>query len=209
MAGFPLLPKPDPTMIFFRVSSLFLLLRQLATRLSGRAIGVFGVAVSALLVGCATGDYAYVTTISTGERIQIPLVRGAPVPAQKGNITIKFAGLVPNSTPEDKRLKYIFDLEDTSPTPAKSIVVEDVSDDRAIPMVEDLSPTYVKQRWVGFSKPLTKDDPALGWMVHLSNTTRVFQFTVTAADGSKTVLNQAWIVPNWAKVGMRQALGMK
>ena len=195
-------------MMFFRVSSLSALLRQSSTRFTRRSIGVFGV-LSVLLVGCATGDYAYVTTISTGERIQIPLINGAPAPAQKGTITIKFAGLVPNPNPEEKHLKYIFDLEDTSPTPAKSIVVEDVSDERALPMVEDLSPKYVNQRWHGFSKPFTKDDEALGWIVHLSNTTRVFQFTVTAADGSKTVLHQAWIVPNWAKVGMRQALGMK
>ena len=172
-------------------------------------MSALGVMVSALLAGCATGDYAYVTTISSGERIQIPLVKGVPVPAKKGNITIKFAGLVPNPNPEDKHLKYIFDLEDTSPTPAKSIVVEDVSDEQAIPMVEDLAPKYVDHRWVKFSEPLTKDDPALGWVVYLSNSTRVFQFTVTAADGSKTVLHQAWIVPNWAKVGMRQALGMK
>lgn len=196
-------------MMYLRVSSLFVFLRQVSTGFSGRAISIFGVLISALLAGCATGDYAYVTTISTGERIQIPLINGAPAPAQKGNITIKFAGLVPNPNPEEKHLKYIFDLEDTSPTPAKSIVVEDVSDERAIPMVEDLSPKYVNHRWHGFSKPFTKDDEALGWIVHLSNTTRVFQFTVTAADGSKTVLNQAWIVPNWAKVGMRQALGMK
>jgi hypothetical protein len=196
-------------MMFFRVSSLFVFLRQFPTGFSGRAISVLAVVLSALLAGCATGDYAYLTTISTGERIHIPLIKGAPAPAKKGNITIKFAGLIPNPNPEDKNLKYIFDLEDKSPVPAKSIVVEDVSDDHAFPMVEDLSPKYLDQRWLGFSKLLTKDDPALGWVVHLDSSTRVFQFTVTAADGSKTVLHQAWIVPNWAKVGMRQALGMK
>jgi len=165
--------------------------------------------MAAMVVGCATGDYAYVTTISTGERIQIPLVNGSPVPAKKGNISIMHAGLVPNPNPQDKQLKYLFDLEDKSLVPAKSIVVEDVSDERAMPMVEDLAPKYDNKRWYGFSRLLDADAPELAWVGHLDNSTRVFRFTVTAADGSKIILDQAWIAPSWAKVGMRQALGIK
>ena len=129
--------------------------------------------------------------------------------ASKNNVTVRHAGLIPNPNPDDKNLKYLFDLEDKNPVPAKAIVVEDVTDDHAIPMVEDLAPKFTGGRWFGMSRLFTAEDPALGWVEHLDNSTRVFRFTVTAADGSKFTLDQAWIVPGWAKMGMRKALGMK
>jgi len=193
------------------VSSVFSrvgFVRAWETKTARRAT-VSALLASILAIGCATGEYAYVTTISTGERIQIPLVNGAPLPAKKGNLTVMHAGLVPNPNPDDKKLKYLFHLEDKSLVPPKAVVVEDVTDDHAILMVEDLAPKFTEARWTGASPLYGGEDPAMAWVGPLGDSTRVFRFTVTAADGSKTTLDQAWIVPSWAKVGMRKALGIK
>jgi hypothetical protein len=162
-----------------------------------------------MVAGCATGDYAYVKTISTGERIQIPLHRGAPVMAQKGNVQIRHAALIPSATPEKKQLMYLFDLQDKSPVPPKSIVVEDVSEDKPVLMLDDQAPKLVNQRWTSISRPFSGDEAAMIWVTHLDDSMRVFRFTVTGADGSKTVLDQGWMVPGWTKVPMRRALGLK
>lgn len=160
------------------------------------------------VVGCATGDYAYVKTISTGERLQIPLKRGAPIMATKDDITVRHAGLIPSPKFEDKQLMYLFDLEDKNPVPAKAIRVEDVTDEKTILMVEDLNPKFEKQRWFTTSRKYSGDDPEMVWISQLGDTMRVFRFTVTKADGSKIVLNQGWMVPAWTKTPMRQALGL-
>jgi hypothetical protein len=161
------------------------------------------------LTGCATGDYAYVKTIATGERIQIPLEKGSPALARKGTVGILHAGLVPNTAPDQKELYYLFILDDKSPTAPRSVKVEDVTEDNVVLMVDDQKPEFVSQRWSGKSRMFDGNDPHLVWITQLGDTMRVFRFTVTAADGSTTVLDQGWMVPAWAKVPMRRALGLK
>jgi hypothetical protein len=161
------------------------------------------------LAGCATGDYAYVTHISTGERLQIPLERGNPVMAKKGTITVRSAALVPNLVSKEKELQYLFSLDDTGTVPLKSVRVEDVSDEITNLMVEDLEPTLEKGRWIKLTRMYKEGERELRWVAHLDNSMRVFRFTVVKQDGSTTVLDQGWMVPSWAKVPMRAALGLK
>ena len=166
-------------------------------------------ALFAIAGGCATGDYAFVTTIASGQRIQIPLKNGSPERAKKGNVTIMHAGLVPSGTPETKALNYLFGLEDRSPKPPTEVRVEDVTEDHAVLMVEDKNPTLKQNFWSATSKLYSGSDPEMEWISHLDNSMRVFRFTITSADGTKTVLDQGWMVPGWAKVPMRTALGLK
>ncbi|MEO7599016.1 MAG: hypothetical protein ABIV50_08795 [Opitutus sp.] len=160
-------------------------------------------------LGCATGDYAYVTTTASGERIQIPLKGGSPERAKKGNLTVMHAALIPSPTRDKKELLYLFGLQDSSAVPPSEIRVEDVTEDHAILMVEEKNPKFSKNLWSSTSKLFSGTDPEMNWVSHLDNSMRVFRFTVTGADGTKTVLNQGWMVPGWAKVPMRTALGMK
>ena len=162
-----------------------------------------------LFAGCATGDYAYVSTISTGERIQIPLERGSPTMAKKGTLTVRNAALIPNIVTKDKELQYLFALIDSGTVPLKSVRVEDVTEAPALLMAEDLEPKVVNHRWSMTSRMFKADEPALAWIAHLDNSMRIYRFTVVKADGSTTTLDQGWMVPGWAKVPMRAALGLK
>ena len=165
--------------------------------------------LAALFAGCATGDYAYVITIATGERIQIPLEKGSPAMASSGDVTIAHAALIPPADKDRKEVVYLFALYYKSAKPAKSIHIEDVTDEKAVVMIDDTAPAIHNQRWSATSKPFTAENPEVGWVAHLDNSMRVFQFTITATDGTKTVLNQGWMVPGWAKVPIRYALGLK
>jgi hypothetical protein len=175
-----------------------------------RTILAFSAVVAALfVVGCATGGYTYVKTISTGERLHFPLVKGRPEMAKSGNIEIVQAALMPSPVREKKEVVYLFAFSDKSPEPAKSVIVEDVSDDSAKLMVEDLHPKFNKGRWVGYSRVFTPNDAALNWLTFLDDSIRVFRFTITSASGEKIVLHQAWMVPAGMKMAMRAMLGMK
>ena len=181
--------------------------RQLAAGARRLAMPGLAVAVGLLITACATGDYAYVITLSTGERIHIPLEKGSPVQASKGAYTVAHAALVPSTTPEKKEAVYLFALYVKSPQPPKSIRVEDVTDEHSVVMVDETEPKVVDQRWSATTKPYVATDPELAWVGHLDNSMRVFQFTIVAQDGTKTVIHQGWMVPGWAKAAMRRTLG--
>lgn len=200
-------------MIFSRAPLSFSVVRSAFNRLGFTRSSGIGASACALMLalataGCATGDYAYVTTVATGERIHIPLERGTPVPARKGDITIAFAALVPTVS-ANKELGYFFGLEDKNPTPPKSIRVEDISDEHPVLMGEDLDPKLTNHRWSLKSRMFKGAEPEMLWIANVDNSMRVFRFTITAQDGTTTVLDQGWMVPGWAKAPMRQALGLK
>jgi hypothetical protein len=159
--------------------------------------------------GCATGDYAYVTRISSGEKIQIPLARGTPLRPKQGTIEIMYAGMRPNMVPQNKQMIYFFGFLEKSGKPPRSIRVEDVSDEKAVLMVEDLNPVLKdKIKWGMESKPIPAGDPLLQWVTYVDDAMRVFQFTIIDSEGKKIVLNQGWYVPAWAKPAVRHAIGM-
>lgn len=159
--------------------------------------------------GCATGGYTYVKKISTGERIEFPLVRGMPEPAKSGAITIAAATLIPDQKEDKKQAVYLFAMLDESPQPPKSVRIEDVSDDIARVLLEDPNPTLNKHRWVGHSREFTGNDAELNWVTYLDDSLRVFRFTITSASGEKIVLHQGWMVPAMMKAAMRKTLDIK
>lgn len=161
--------------------------------------------------GCANtgGDYTYVTTISTGERMKFPLRNGRPELAKVDTIRIRVTGL--NRVPgKEKVTAYEFGFEDTSGLPLKSVRVDDVSDKTEIPLLDDQAPELKnKLYWLGTTKPFDAESPEIYWLPYLDDTTRVFRFTVKRANGQEIVLYQAWYVPSFIKAGVRAALGLE
>lgn len=162
----------------------------------------------ATVVGCASGQYTYVTTIGTGERLEFPLEKGVPAHAKKGTIEIMHAGLLPPMDVNIKQSAFAFAYSDESGVPAQSVVVEDVSDPEPRLMFEDKEPKLEGNQWRGISRLYSGDDPALHWLGHLGDTMRVFRFTIVKPNGQKVVLHQAWSAPGWMKSSMRKAFGL-
>jgi hypothetical protein len=161
---------------------------------------------SVLLAACATGDYVYATTTAYGEKLRIPLAHGAPELAKQGSIQVLQARLLPVPETNTKRVFYYFEFVDSSGATPRSVRVEDVTDDKPMVIIDEPNPQLVKQHWGGKSPPLAGTHPWLGWVHYLDDSVRVFRFTIVKADGQQVILNQAWSVPNWSKVGMRKTL---
>jgi hypothetical protein len=162
----------------------------------------------ATVVGCASGQYTYVTTIGTGQRLEFPLEKGKPANAKKGTIEILHSGLLPPMDMNVKQSVFAFAYSDASGVPAQSVLVEDVSDPEARVMFEDKEPKLENNQWRGITRLYSGDDPALHWLGHLGDTMRVFRFTIVKPDGQKVVLHQAWSAPGWMKSSIRNALGL-
>jgi hypothetical protein len=184
---------------------------QSRSRAAGRT-RLAALVLSAVVVGgCATGEYAFVTRVSTGERIQIPIKNGAPLHAKSGTIEIAYVGVQPGLSPEnkDKHFIYYFLVWENSGKAPRSIRVEDISDEKAVLMLEDLAPKLSPlKRWGAATRPYTAADPDMHWVSYVDDSMRVFRFTIINSEGQKIVLDQGWYLPTWAKATIRKALGM-
>ena len=162
-----------------------------------------------LIGGCATGDYVFVTRISTGEKIQIPLSHGAPLPAKNGTIEIVYAGMTPLPPVDKKEFIYLFELRETTGKAPRSIRIDDVSDDKQMLILEESAPKLQNSLWVSKSRGFEPNDPVLNWVNYVDDSVRVFRFTVVNSEGTTVIVDQAWFVPGWIKGGIRRFLGME
>ena len=157
------------------------------------------------LGGCATGDIAMLATIAGGEKIRVPFGRGGPALTNEGGVQINLATYTINT---EKKILYVFECTESRGRALRRVQVEDVSDTAAVTLVDDGSPKLAASgRWHSETPPLELGDPRLGWLATISNSLRVFRFTLTFADGQRLVLHQGAFFPAGLKAATRQALG--
>jgi hypothetical protein len=143
--------------------------------------------------------------IAGGEKVRVPLVRGGAEMTNEAGVQINTATFT--LSPE-KKIVYTFAFTDSRRRPLRSVRVEDVSDDIAVPLVEDAPPeASATGQWRGETTPIPSGDPRLGWLATISNTVRVYRFTLTFADGQTLVLHQGALYPAPLKSAVRQAFG--
>jgi hypothetical protein len=157
--------------------------------------------------GCATGDVAMLATIAGGEKVRVPLGRGGPVLTNEAGVQIDTATFMPNP---DKKIVYIFAFTDSRSRALRSVRVEDVSDEAAVTIVDSAQPKLSPGgQWQAESEPLDLSDPRLSWFATITNSLRVFRFTLTFSDGQTLVLHQGAMFPAGMKAAVRQAFGQK
>jgi len=157
--------------------------------------------------GCATGggDIAMMATISGGEKIRVPLTRGGAELISEGGVQINTASFT--LSPE-KKVLFVFEFTDTRKRPLRSVRVEDVSGDKPQVMVEDDQPKLsAAAQWHGEAPPLEWNHSRIAWLATISNSLRVYRFTLTFADGQTLVIHQGALFPAAMKSAVRQALG--
>jgi hypothetical protein len=155
--------------------------------------------------GCATGDLAMMATIAGGQKIRVPISRNGVELTNEAGIQINTATFTLNA---DKKIVFVFEFTDSRHRAMSKVRVEDVSDQEPLPMVESDQPKLsARGQWHGESEPLALGDRRLGWMATLSNTLRVFRFTLTLADGQTLVIHQGGLFSAPMKSAVRQALG--
>jgi hypothetical protein len=86
--------------------------------------------------------------------------------------------------------------------------VDDVSDEAPVTLVDDPAPTLTAAgAWHHESEPFDLNAPHAKWLATISNSLRVYRFTLTFADGQTVVLHQGTLFTAAMKAGVRQAMG--
>ena len=172
----------------------------------GQALILAGL-LSLGVAGCATGDVAMLVTIAGGEQVRVPLGRGGPVMTNEAGVQINAATFVFN---KDKKVLYVFAFTDSRNRAFRSVRVEDVSDTAPLVVADDAQPKLsATGEWHGESTPFDSGDPRLDWFATITNSVRVFRFTLTFADGQRLELLQGAMFPAQVKAVVRQAYGQK
>lgn len=158
-----------------------------------------------LLGGCATGGIAMQTTVHGGERVKVSFQKGSPEMQSEDGVQINEATF--SMTP-DKKVQHVFSFTDARKRPLTRVQVEDVSDEALIPLVDDAAPKLsAAGQWRVEVAPAEWKDPRITWLATVSNTLRVYRFTLTFADGRRLVIHQGAYFPAPMKVLVRQAMG--
>jgi hypothetical protein len=157
--------------------------------------------------GCATGggDVAMVATISGGQKIRVPLTRNGAELTAEGGVQINAAGFTLNP---DKKIVFVFECTDSRKRALQNVRVEDVSGDKPDILVEHTQPKLSDAgEWRGESQPLEWNNSRLAWLATLSNSLRVFRFTLTFTNGQALVIHQGTLFPAVMKSAVRQTVG--
>lgn len=158
--------------------------------------------------GCASKEFSYVTTVSGGEQIKFTFANGGPVHAKAEGFEILDAVIQPDY--DAKKVFYGFRFSDAGGGKTlQSVKVEDVSETAPVLLFEDAQPKVVDRIWTGRSRLFAADDSSLKWVTYVSDSVRVYRFTLTLTDGRKLVLHQPSMVPGWIKMTIRGMFGEK
>jgi hypothetical protein len=149
--------------------------------------------------------------ISGGETYNVPVGPGGPLRSENDEFQVGWTGLLPPTGGLIFNSYFITEKKGRAPL---RILVEDVSGDTPVVVVDDRHPRLEKDKggvprfWKRII-PLGKtSDPANQWLSDDDETVKVYRYTVTAADGTTTSLLQAAIYPPPMKDLFRKVLGM-
>jgi hypothetical protein len=189
-------------------ATLFLLT---ASKLSPVSIMSSGKILIALLViglaGCASQAPSVKLRIAGGEKITVDLGRGGVVGGENKDVKIEAAGIVPNAT--SKQVVFFFGVVFKTGGVPKSVKVEDVTEDAAVPMIEDSHPKLAGKAWRWSSPPVSPDNISLRWIHEIDESFRVYRFTIVLSDDRQIVVHHAVFYPAFVKMRMRHDLGLE
>lgn len=158
------------------------------------------------LAGCASPGIQVRLLVSSGEKIVVNMPQGTVVGNDVKEVEIKAASFLTN--PEKKQGIYAFGFNLMANAALKSVKVEDVTDSKAITMVEDNDPKLQGVAWTYTSPPFSPDDKSLRWLHEIDESLRVYCFWITLSDGRQLKVYRVVYYAPFMKAGMRHALGL-
>ena len=158
--------------------------------------------------GCVSKEFSYVTTVAGGEQMKFTFANGGPAHAKSDGFEVLDAVIRPEY--DAKKVFYGFRFSDAAGGKTlQSVRIEDVTETVPVLLVEDTQPKVVNRIWAASSPLFAADDPSLKWVTYVSDSVRVYRFTLTLNDGRKVILHQPSMVPGWIKMSIRGMFGEK
>jgi hypothetical protein len=160
-----------------------------------------------ILSGCTTEDVVRPIHVAGGKVIGIPFGPQGPRPGRANGYEVSYAML--GAGPTDKELTYRFVVKIPPGTTPQNIKVDDISDEQAWPLIDDLHPWLEAGFWHIETLPIKNDDPRLMWVLNITTSIRVYRFTVTDDSGRRSLLYQVTLYPDFFKSTIRKKWGEK
>jgi hypothetical protein len=172
-----------------------------------------GIALGSLvLTGCLApgmGNWVAKRDIAGGQTIDVVFGSHGPAPVEDADLIISHSPVLEFNPKDQTHAEYFFSFElkhDLKPT---HVMVEDVSDDRAVTLVDDPHPQTMKKVWFRKSVPLESTSDKLAWLGQIDMSIRVYRFTIVDSGGVTHVLYPAASYPPFIKTFLRQKLGLE
>jgi hypothetical protein len=156
-----------------------------------------------VLVGCATEAPTVRLTIAGGQKLIVSMKDGRVEGEQSKYMQVGMARFLYNL--DKKQGSYTFVVLFDGSVPA-SVTIEDVSDSKAVIMVQDQQPVLKEQVWHHECPSIGINDPSVAWMHDIDDSFRVYRFTVVLRDGQKVVLHYASTYPGYVKTNLIGAI---
>ncbi len=157
--------------------------------------------------GCTMPDELRPVPISGGRVVDIPIGPNGPRPGRGNGYEVLHAWMSPGT--QDREVIYQFALSVPPATNIQSIKVEDISDEQAYLLVEDLHPWQTDRQWTINTLPIKAEDPRLAFVYNITPSLRVYRFTIIDGTNRRTVLYQTANYSNIFKFAIRHKWGEK
>jgi hypothetical protein len=153
--------------------------------------------ISVLSVAASQGIAATRTvTILDGQKISVAWNGDQPDLVKDGDVRIITAGVGVRGG----KLFHEFAFLYSQAAKISKVLVEDVTGNMPVVMVEVASPVLEEKRWYAETKPLALKKDLLPWVFQRGDTTKVYRFTISLENESKPmVIYQAAIFSAGAK----------
>lgn len=154
----------------------------------------FGLAIySSAFAFAESGSRSGKFEISGGQTISCQVADAGPFPAAEwGPYKMNVAAFA--AVPDDNNntfLVYTFGLYIQKKAKPTHITVEDVSDEKAVTLVDDKKPQIGKKYWRFDTAPSYVADEKAHWLFDLEKeTVRIFRITISAKDVADVILYQ-------------------
>ena len=143
--------------------------------------------------------------IAGGQTVKCAVTDAGPLPAESGFYKMVGAGfaLGPDSSGKHMALIFAFNLNVDKKGKPTHVLVEDVSGNSAITMVDDKSPK-IEKGWSGRAKPITISESSTPWIFDNKPTIIIFKVTISAKDTPDLVLYQPASYPAQMKAAVAE-----
>jgi len=159
------------------------------------------------LAGCASPGIQVRVLVSGGEKITVNMPGGTVVGRDSKELKIIAATFLTSA--KSKNGVYVFGFHLFADLAVKSVKVEDVTDAKALTMVEDNAPKMNGREWSYTSPSLSPDDKQLGWVHEIDESLRVYCFRITLNDGRQLKIYHVVYYSPFMKAMIRRVLDIE
>ncbi len=135
------------------------------------------------------------------------LGKEGPPRGEGGGYRVQQAGLLPPKP--DHSIEYEFVLLANKEPDLRRIQIDDVTDEKIEPLLDDPAPKFANRTWQAKTEALPPDDERLKWVYQITGSMRVYRFILTPASGPAISFYHVSPYPPFIKAAIRSAMGEK